>query len=174
MDVLEHRRKVQYWLRGIVLLLEGRAKAHDESKLHEPEKAVYDEFTPKLKEVEYGSEQYKKNLEAMGEGLQHHYEANRHHPEHWENGVDGMTLVDLVEMFCDWLAAAERKQVPVDIDALAERFSLSPQLVSIFINTMRETDYWCEVNGVPIVYFTPESKRNVPWYAWQGNVKKRG
>jgi hypothetical protein len=45
----------------------------------------------------------------MGDGLKHHYSHNRHHPEFFgEDGVDGMTLVDLIEMLADWKAATER------------------------------------------------------------------
>mgnify|MGYP007083496334 CR=1 FL=1 len=158
-DVMEHKRKVEYWARDFVHWLEGRIRQHDNSKLMPPEKAVFDEYTPKLKELVFGSDEYKAALVGMGEGLKHHYEINRHHPEHYENGINGMTLVDLVEMFCDWLAAAEKAQRPIDIDYVTKRFNLSPQLVDILVNTMRETDFWCEVNGVPVVYFTPESLR---------------
>jgi hypothetical protein len=42
-------------------------------------------------------------------GLKHHYAYNRHHQEFFgEDGVDGMTLVDLIEMLPDWKAATER------------------------------------------------------------------
>jgi hypothetical protein len=35
----------------------------------------------------------------MGDGLKHHYAHNRHHPEFFgEDGVDGMSLVDVIEM----------------------------------------------------------------------------
>jgi hypothetical protein len=45
----------------------------------------------------------------MGDGLMHHDAHNRHHPEFFgEDGVDGMTLVDVIEMLADWKAASER------------------------------------------------------------------
>ena len=40
-------------------------------------------------------------LLGIMDALQHHYQKNRHHPEAFERGVDGMTLVDLVEMVCE-------------------------------------------------------------------------
>jgi hypothetical protein len=44
----------------------------------------------------------------MGDGLKHHYAHNRHHPEFFgEDGVDGMSLVDVIEMLADWKAATE-------------------------------------------------------------------
>lgn len=158
-DVTEHKRKVSYWLNDFIQIITGRSNTHDVSKLGPEEKYIFDEYTPKLKTLAFGSDEYKASLEAMGEGLRHHYKVNRHHPEHFENGVNGMTLYDLVEMFCDWLAAAEAKHTPLDIDYLSKRFNLAPQLVDIMLNTMRELDFWNEVGGVPVTYFTPEDKR---------------
>ena len=162
-DVTEHKRKVSYWLNDFIQLLTGRSNTHDVSKLGPQEKPIFDEYTPKLKDLTFGSDEYKASLEAMGDGLKHHYKANRHHPEHFDNGVNGMTLYDLIEMFCDWLAAAEAKHAPLDIDYLAKRFNLAPQLVEIMLNTMRDLDFWNEVGGVPVTYFTPEDKRTEVW-----------
>lgn len=158
-DILEHKRKVEYWMRDFTALMTERAKNHDKSKLESPEKEIFDQYTWRLKTTEFGSEEYKAQLTGMGEGLKHHYVANRHHPEHFENGVNGMTLYDLVEMFCDWLAAAQAQSKPIDIEYLSKRFNLSDQLCSIILNTLRDVDFWNEVNGVPCTYFTPEDRR---------------
>ena len=72
--------------------------------------------------------------------LDHHYKHNPHHPEHHEAGVNGMTLIDLVEMFCDWLAAVERHadgDIFKSIEINTKRFNLSQQLVDILINTAK-------------------------------------
>jgi hypothetical protein len=53
--------------------------------------------------------------------------------------VDGMNLLDLVEMFCDWKAATMRHadgDISRSITQNTERFSLSPQLAQIFQNTV--------------------------------------
>lgn len=154
-DVLEHKRKVAFWMHDIASQLQNRATCHDDSKLREPEKSIFDKWTPNLKRVEFGGDEYKAALAGMGEGLQHHYRHNRHHPEHFERGLDGMTLMDIVEMFCDWLAAAEAKASPVNLDYLADRFHLSPQLRNILRNTLRDADFWNDINGVPVIRFTP-------------------
>jgi hypothetical protein len=115
-----------------------RSACHDGSKTESPEVEVFDEFTPKLKTSTYGSDEYKGYLEAMGEGLKHHYSVNRHHPEHFPNGVNDMTLVDLVEMLADWKAATERHDdgdIAKSLEIQRDRFGLSEQLVSIFRNT---------------------------------------
>lgn len=137
-DTLDHIHKVQEALSMIRGQLWGRASLHDQSKLQEPEKSLFDKYTPLLKETTYGSEEYKQYLQEMGAALQHHYEINSHHPEHFENGISGMDLLDLVECFCDWYAASQRhadgsleKSLPIN----AKRFAIDPQIVSIFENT---------------------------------------
>lgn len=157
-DVKAHIEKVRYWMRDFANQITGRAKYHDQSKLKPPEKDVFDVWTPKLKEFEFGSDEYKAALQAMGEGLKHHYVHNRHHPEHFEQGINGMVLSDVVEMFCDWLAAAETKGEPVNLDYLCQRFGIESQLAQILLNTLAYTDFWNAVGGVPVIYFTPSDK----------------
>src|SRR3990170_7892545 len=135
-DTEKHIETVQLYLRRVRVEIDRVSKRHDASKLKPPEKELYDEYTPKLSSVVYGSDEYKQYLAEMGEVLQHHYKVNRHHPEHFENGINGMTLIDLVEMFCDWVAAAEKKGSPVNIEYLAERFGIGKQLFTIFDNTL--------------------------------------
>lgn len=122
------------------LLLERHAK-HDLSKIKEPEKSVFDEVTPLLDKLTYGSDEYNKMLKKMKPALDHHYEHNRHHPEHYENGMKDMTLVDVVEMFCDWCAATDRHDdgdITKSIKHNAERFGYDEVLANIFANTARE------------------------------------
>jgi cytochrome c5 len=137
-DVMAHKAKVERIMRDFARQLEERAACHDDSKLKTPEKELFDQWTPELKQRTFGTDYYKQALDGMGEGIQHHYRANRHHPEHFEIGVYGMTLVDVVEMFCDWCAAAEGRGVPVDLDNGAKRFHISEQLTAIFANTVKQ------------------------------------
>lgn len=56
-------------------------------------------------------------------------------------GVEGMTLIDLIEMLCDWKAASERHKdgdIMRSIEINAKRFSISDQLKTILQNTVRE------------------------------------
>jgi hypothetical protein len=150
---------VAYWLNDVAQLLLAKAEGHDKSKLEPPEKEIFDIYTPKLKELKFGSKEYKAALVDMGEGLNHHYKVNKHHPEHYPSGIDGMTLYDIVEMFCDWCASAENKNNTIDIDCLAQRFNISDQLKEILINTMNDLDFWNMVGDVPVGHFTPVDKR---------------
>lgn len=60
--------------------------------------------------------------------------------EEWMNSpMSSMTLVDIIELFCDWKAASERHNdgnLRSSIEINADRFSMSPQLVRIFENTV--------------------------------------
>lgn len=115
-----------------------RSVCHDASKLEDPELAVFNEHTPKLRDTTYGSPEYRENLKAMGGALQHHYAVNRHHPEHFPDGVNGMTLVDLIEMLADWKAAGERHDdgdLSASLLIQRDRFDISDQLLAILRNT---------------------------------------
>ena len=75
----------------------------------------------------------------MKEGLDIHYANNRHHPEHFDNGIQGMNLLDLLEMICDWKAASERHadgDVYKSIEINQERFGYSDELKIILKNTV--------------------------------------
>lgn len=147
-DVMEHKALVKYWLDQWAELLKARAVRHDDSKLKDPvEKALFDHWTPELRRLTFGSDEYKLALDGMGEGVQRHYKANRHHPEHYKRGVNDMTLLDVMEMVADWMAAARKKGTYVDLNHAAQRFGLSEQLVEIIANTLREEDVWSQVNG---------------------------
>lgn len=141
-DTLAHIRRVNDLLLTACAGLQFRAKVHDNSKLVEPEKSTFDACTIKLKAIPYGSDEYKAALAELKPALDHHYAANPHHPEHHANGMDGMSLFDVVEMLMDWKAATERMKNGGDIwrslEINRDRFKISPQLESILANTIRE------------------------------------
>lgn len=137
-DIEKHIRNVQYLLEKVKHALVTRQKTHDASKLTSAELPVYAECAPRLKELSFGSAEYKHVLSVMKPALDHHYAFNRHHPEHFKDGVCGMTLIDLVEMICDWKASAVRdgQDVQDSITFCARRFGLTPQLALILRNTV--------------------------------------
>jgi len=140
-DTYEHIERVRFYLHRAVSKILERGRAHDASKLVEPEKSVFDEYTPKLAELTYDTDAYRAALEGMGEALRHHYRVNSHHPEAHEAGISGMTLLDLIEMLCDWKAATERHpdgDLYRSIEQNQRRFDISPQLTNILFNTARE------------------------------------
>lgn len=140
-DTQEHINKVRTRLRECIGQLVARSWMHDASKLQSPEKEAFDEVTPQLHGLTYGSDEYKASIAKLGEALKHHYANNSHHPEHYADGIDGMTLIDLVEMLCDWKAASERHadgDIARSIEINRQRFAISDQLTNILGNTARE------------------------------------
>ena len=117
-----------------------RAMHHDDSKLEPPEKEGFDIATWKLAGMEYNSPEYKQSLEDMKPTLEHHYSVNDHHPQHFPNGVNGMSLYSLVEMYEDWKASCKRNKngsIFESIKINKERFGISDQLAEILENTAK-------------------------------------
>jgi len=139
-ETQEHINNVRMFLEKIIQEITLRAKNHDNSKLEEPEFSTFVEYTPKLKNSTYGSNEYKRFLKGMKPALKHHYSHNRHHPEFFINGIDGMNFVDLIELFADWKSASLRHNngdINKSIEINKDRFNIAPQLANIFKNSIK-------------------------------------
>jgi hypothetical protein len=142
-ETQKHIENVRKYVRFLIDKLDIRGVKHDASKLETPEVELFAEHTNQLAGMTYGSEEYKSSLEALKPALDHHYASNRHHPEHFLNGVNDMTLIDLAEMFCDWKASTLRHNdgnLLKSIEINAERFKMDSQLKNILMNTARMLD----------------------------------
>jgi len=136
---MRHIETVRNYLNAMVCELLARAEQHDQSKLAPPEVDIFEEYTPKLRDCTYGSDEYRGFLAGMKPALDHHNATNRHHPEHFSNGVHGMNLIDLLEMLCDWKAATMRHNdgdIRRSLEINAARFGYGPELKGILINTV--------------------------------------
>lgn len=139
-DTKKHIQQVRLFLDTLERAIFFRGVQHDRTKLQEPEKSIFDEYTPKLAASTYGSDEYKNYLQEMKVALNHHYANNRHHPEFHKDGIRGMNLVDLCEMICDWKAATMRHDngdIMESIELNQARFGYSDELKQILINTVR-------------------------------------
>jgi len=137
----EHQNLVTEVIDTISEALYDRVAEHDKSKSKSPEKELFEIYQPLLKDSTYGSEEYDRNMAGLKQALDHHYEVNRHHPEHFENGVRDMTIVDLIEMFADWCAATHKHEdgnIYKSLEHNDKRFVLGYTLKKIFENTVRE------------------------------------
>jgi Family of unknown function (DUF5662) len=122
-EILQHILDVRAYLDTFVTEMLRRGRIHDASKFDEAEKPALDEAIPLLREISYGSPEYVAVLSRLAPAFEHHYQCNSHHPEHYgELGLAGMDLFDLVEMVCDWMAAAKRN--PADGVKLAYNVGL--------------------------------------------------
>jgi len=142
-ETQKHIEKVRKYIRFITDKLTTRGVNHDAVKLDTPEVEVFAEYTDILKNLEYNSPEYKENLSKLSVALDHHYANCRHHPEHFQNGINDMNLVDIVEMLCDWKAASERQHngnLLTSIEQNANRFKMTDQLKQILLNTAKLLD----------------------------------
>jgi len=141
-DTLKHRETVRVFLNSIRYKLYIRGLEHDASKLQSPEKEAFDKVVFKLKDMEYGSKEYKASLQEIKPALVHHNENNTHHPEHWEDGIIGMNLIDLIEMLADWKAATLRMKnkgnIRKSLEINKKRFKIPEPLYQVLKNTINE------------------------------------
>jgi hypothetical protein len=137
-ETRKHILNVIKFMNIIVSELLIRAQNHDKSKLESPELELFTIYTEKLASCTYGSEEYKEFLENLKPALEHHYARNNHHPEHYKNGIDDMSLIDLVEMIVDWKSATLRHNdgnLRKSIELNSKRFGIDSQLTKILENT---------------------------------------
>jgi hypothetical protein len=140
-DVVEHQLNVSKFIGQVIDELKQRAENHDDSKLSSEEKPLFDKYTPMLKDLDYGSEEYQKCLDQLGPALKHHYENNSHHPENHQNGIMDMTLIDLIELLADWKAATLRHDsgdLEKSLKHNKDRFNIPDAICTILDNTAKE------------------------------------
>lgn len=137
---LKHIKRIDELLDEFAIELMRRGNVHDNSKFTPEEQGPLDEMQ-RLIDIEgqapYGTPEYSRRTALLKTMIDHHYARNNHHPEHYEDGVDGMDLFDIIEMFCDWKAASERgEESHMNLSYSKERFKISDQLHNIFLNTV--------------------------------------
>lgn len=133
-----HKFWVVWELSKFASVLIWRGIIHDWSKYQKFEADGYSEALPKLKSTTYGTPEYKVLLEEQKPVIEHHYQHNSHHPEHYTLGVSGMTLFDVIEMYLDWKVAVKKHADGDFAKSLyinKERFDISDQLYHIMDNT---------------------------------------
>lgn len=134
--VLNHMKNIQDLIFIINRKLNSLAEKHDLDKLQEPIATIYSEIIPRYTNLVYGTEEFESYLETLNKAT-NHYNKNEHHPEHFKNGINGMNLLNIIEMFCDWYSASIRDggNIYKSISVNKKRFDISNQLEDIFLNT---------------------------------------
>jgi hypothetical protein len=138
-EILDHKILVSKYMSIIINEMLRRAIEHDNSKFSPEEFDSFERVVPRLRHLAYGSHEYKQALKEIDPAIQHHYKVNQHHPEYFENGVNGMNLIDLVEMVCDWIAASQKGKdgdIRMSLEINKERFGISEQLFLVISNTI--------------------------------------
>jgi hypothetical protein len=126
--------------------LRQRGMEHDASKFKEPEFSAYAAGLPALQRCEYDSPEYNRLAAEMAPTIDHHYAANRHHPEHWNaphHGLAGMSLIDICEMLADWKAASGKsgEEFLGILEQQKVRFGIVDPLYSILVNTAKDLEW---------------------------------
>ena len=138
-QTMRHIETVRNYLSVCIRELLTRQEQHDQSKLEPPEVEAYDAMTHQLRDITYGSDEYRRILREQKPAIAHHYAHNRHHPEYHANGYRDMTLIDLLETLCDWRAASLRDadgDIYRSLDINHQRFGYSDELHQILKNTV--------------------------------------
>lgn len=136
-----HKSDVRQLLSKVISDLLARAEHHDDTKMETPEVEVFADNFEKLGEVEYGSTAYEELLKKVKPAVKHHYSKNRHHPEFWKRGIRDMTLIDLIELLCDWQSSTKRNKdgnIRHSLELNAKKYKMTGQLRQILENTIRE------------------------------------
>ena len=140
--IFEHRDRLVKYLSRFIRNLAERIAVHDDSKLSAEELEPYAIAIEEFGKHKFGSEGYDEIRMRLGPALEHHYANNRHHPEHFENGINDMNLVDILEMLCDWKSATQNRggngDLIASIQTLAEKYKISPQMAHIMLNTAKD------------------------------------
>ena len=127
--ISRHITTVQKHLHSIIEALEKRARLHDLSKLSLDEFGGFVEINQIAREHPYGSEEYRESLKG-NKTIKLHFSQNSHHPEYYPNGMADMSLLDIIEMVCDWKAASEtygQTSFEDSLEIQCKRFGLSEE-----------------------------------------------
>lgn len=138
---IDHLNSVLEGMMALAVEMIRRAFNHDDSKMSDEELQAFVDSFGAQHSTSFGSDAYQDSLRSLGQALAHHYRNNRHHPEHFDGGVNDMNLVDVAEMVCDWVAATKRHDdgdIHASIEYNRGRFGMSDQLVKIIQNTVRD------------------------------------
>lgn len=137
-DTIIHKKDVADIGKVFIDELDRRIQHHDDSKLSGDEQRLFERILDNEDSVAYGTPEYEKLKAKLKPALIFHYNDNSHHPEHFIDGINGMNLIDLIEMYIDWCSAANRHKgdnIHKSINLNAQKYDLPDALVNIFHNT---------------------------------------
>ena len=143
-DVVKHRENVKNRLMFLADELYKRAEHHDDSKLAYPEIEWLIEMD-KEPRYDYGTPEYFDKMKRWQKFFDHHYKNNRHHPDHFTNGIDDMNLVDLCEYVIDIISYFNELHVHDALETINKqsgRFGFDEQLEQILKNTLLSYFSW--------------------------------
>ncbi len=154
-ETMRHILTLRTLMAAVSAYLVEKSFEHDLSKLDDPELELFTKFTPLLKTMEYNSAEYKDCMQQLKPALNNHYANNSHHPEHYNDGIEGMNLFDLIEMLCDWKASSLRSKggnLYKSLEINEDRFNIPTPLVKILYNTLPIIESFAEKTNIRVSY----------------------
>lgn len=142
--ILKHKFWVAWYLTKISAKLMWRAFRHDWSKFRPSEARAFAFTTRRLRKVTYLSHEYEYLTDLIKPTIRLHYSRNPHHPDHYGNkpeGIHKMSHIDMIEMLCDWRAAARRHDDgdPVrSVEVNKGRFGYGDELEQLFLKFIQD------------------------------------
>lgn len=145
-----HKQMIESDFENICEYLRTKAVVHDNDKIEEGYvNSVYEEHFPKLKQIEFGTEEYvayERNHFAKAHYL---HSQNRHHYYNPNNELDDIDLFDLIEAIVD-MKQSQKQYSQFDMDILLKTFydkgTLDLDLESLVINTVMRIESLNETN----------------------------
>lgn len=132
---------VQSLVRRISYRLMSRADVHDLSKFSPDELGGMIAIDRIADEKGLNSPEYMAAL--SGPAIQLHHSRHSHHPEYHQNGIRSMSLLDLIEMVCDWKAANQLRGHPEwneSVNMMTERLNLPGEYLLLIQLIARELE----------------------------------
>jgi hypothetical protein len=149
-DNTVHKLWVLYYLsRFIYYLCENsqiakqliwRGITHDLSKYGWTETKHFMRALKHRGRTNYGTLEYNEYLKILKPALDHHYQKNSHHPQHYDGTTDLMSHVDQIEMLCDWLASVKRNDngnIFNSIEINQKRFNYTDERKNMYLTIVR-------------------------------------
>ena len=173
----EHIDNVRLLLGIFSDVLREKGENHDKSKLEEPE--IYGwmamDREPRYK---YGTKEYYEKMRKYAAIFDHHYAVNTHHPEHFKSPENEMTLIDAIEMLCDWFAYkrdVDKEDALYLIRSQCIRFGFSESFKNLLSNTYLEyldkNDAEYQYNQNKLIADLKLSRTN-KYYEWKRFTEK--
>ncbi len=134
-----HKFWVSWYIGWFCFRMLWRSFIHDYTKYGMTESRGFFKVIDGLKTSTYGSKEYHAMIDEIKPSIEAHYKRWSHHPEHYENKINGMNLEDLVEMWCDWKAAVRRHtdgELNKSIEHNKTRHNISEQVCSVLKNSI--------------------------------------
>ena len=108
-DMMRIRRAlVQDKLSTVARELISRGRTHYNSALGSPEIEVYHRFFPEYRQYKIGDPRKDEVFTQMAGAIGHHFRYNDHHPEHFENGINEMDLIQHIQFTAAFLSWTEQ------------------------------------------------------------------